>query len=382
MQPDRKEYRNSAITIFIFRDVIPNMPIKVPITLVPTLIVLVILFIIPWYFLSVLGATYGYNDRTRWFGKYFLDPGDKAVLVIVFYIFVGLVISVLGFSGPLFCLLGAGECMQPVAPGPATTPLMRATPPPHTAATAPPATPATPVAVSSAATPANASAAATRTVATPSLSPAPAGDCAGLVAAAADDSAFLDFLTSNDVVRKIDNVADHSCAGYTGAGVNQDLVKGPRPKTAALVEARKYLVSATTYCQAPDSASAGRTADDLARAEELIREFRDAAAPCQQVLPYNVSPPGPGSKALTFSGSGSDLRGFKSVGGGGAIFRITYAGEDEYGVVLENGKGQVVRVLASGSGPYSGVAFHTLVPGDYFLRIMADGAWTVEVTVP
>ena len=68
------------------------MPIKIPLSMVPTLIVLVVLFLVPYYFLSVLGQTYGYDDRTRWFGKYLLGPGDKAALVIVFYVIVGLVL--------------------------------------------------------------------------------------------------------------------------------------------------------------------------------------------------------------------------------------------------------------------------------------------------
>jgi hypothetical protein len=74
------------------------MPIKIPISFIPTLIVLAILFIIPYYFLSVLGETYGYDDRTRWFGKIFLSIDNKVALVILFYIIVGVVVWFSGVS--------------------------------------------------------------------------------------------------------------------------------------------------------------------------------------------------------------------------------------------------------------------------------------------
>jgi len=93
---------DAVAMVFLSRGIVPCMAIRIPVpaSLVLALVVLFILFIVPFLIFSYLGRILLRNPRTRRFGKYFIDTGNKVVMVIVFYLLAGLAVWLSGISLP------------------------------------------------------------------------------------------------------------------------------------------------------------------------------------------------------------------------------------------------------------------------------------------
>ena len=97
----------------------------------------------------------------------------------------------------------------------------------------------------------------------------------------------MTFVTDNNIVTRISKLPYSTVNTYTlkcdkaGAiSLNQLILTHAKPKSPTLIQARQFLISATTYCQVPDSASATRTQDDLKKYSEKFNEYRHEIAPC------------------------------------------------------------------------------------------------------
>ena len=102
-----------------------------------------------------------------------------------------------------------------------------------------------------------------------------------------DDSAFMTFVQDNNIVTRISKLPYSPLNTYTlkcdkaGAiSLNQLILTQAKPKSPTLIQARQFLISATTYCQVPDSASATRTQDDLKKYSEKVDEYHKQIARC------------------------------------------------------------------------------------------------------
>lgn len=75
---------------------------------------------------------------------------------------------------------------------------------------------------------------------------------------------------------------------------------------------------------------------------------------------------------------------------GVTIFHITYAGTSYFGVTLKDANGEHVDLLANEIGAYTGDAligvkdgnYAGAEPGQHFLDIQAEGAWTISIEQP
>jgi len=89
----------------------------------------------------------------------------------------------------------------------------------------------------------------------------------------------------NNIVTRISelpysNPYSFKCDKAGAISLNQLILTQAKPKFPTLIQVRQYLISATTYCQVPDSTSATRTMDDLKKYSEKNDEYRAEIAPC------------------------------------------------------------------------------------------------------
>lgn len=88
--------------------------------------------------------------------------------------------------------------------------------------------------------------------------------------------------------------------------------------------------------------------------------------------PYNGGPfTGRGDAALTLNVTKSGL----------TTFKITHNGQGNFVVKIPSAEdGGVFAILTFAVGPYSGEKTITIEPGQYFLSVLADGDWTIQVS--
>jgi len=76
-----------------------------------------------------------------------------------------------------------------------------------------------------------------------------------------------------------------------------------------------------------------------------------------------------GNDVVAFSANETDLR----------TFNIEYSGTENFVLVLEDGQGNWIELLANEVGPYTGSTSVQLATGNYSLNITASGPWSVEI---
>jgi hypothetical protein len=88
-----------------------------------------------------------------------------------------------------------------------------------------------------------------------------------------------------------------------------------------------------------------------------------------------------GSASSThLTGYGDDVVSFTASGSGLRIFNMKYTGQRNFAVILKDGTGEYVSLLANEIGSYSGKKSETLNTGKYFLDVTASGPWTIDIT--
>jgi len=106
------------------------------------------------------------------------------------------------------------------------------------------------------------------------------GVCDRYALEADEDNEFLTFLKENTIVERNSSLVER-CEKIAAIDPNLLIVKHENPGSKEFRQARDYLISATTHCQAPDSASKSRTRDDLSKATGFLKAFDDAQIACQ-----------------------------------------------------------------------------------------------------
>ncbi len=86
------------------------------------------------------------------------------------------------------------------------------------------------------------------------------------------------------------------------------------------------------------------------------------------------------STPLTIQGNSDDVRSFTTSGDGIRIFAMSYSGEKNFAIWLEDSQGNKLDLLANEIGSYTGKKSERLGPGTYYLDVTASGPWTVTVT--
>jgi len=88
-----------------------------------------------------------------------------------------------------------------------------------------------------------------------------------------------------------------------------------------------------------------------------------------------------GSASTThLSGYGDDVVSFTASGRGLRIFNMKYTGQHNFAVILKDGSGEYISLLANEIGSYSGKKSETLTTGKYFLDVTASGPWTLDIS--
>jgi putative hemolysin len=131
---------------------------------------------------------------------------------------------------------------------------------------------------------------------------------------------------------------------------------------------------------------------DATGAEYGICTFPDGSS-CEEWALYRgqckptVSAPTPvvtsGSSSIsstTLSGSGDDVVSFTATGTGLRIFTMRYTGTSNFIVVLKDGNGGYMTLLANEIGSYSGKKSEQLTTGKYYLDVTASGPWSIQIS--
>jgi len=211
--------------------------------------------------------------------------------------------------------------------------------------------------------------------------------CSDLISASGNDQTFLNFVNDNTIVTRINVLASGDCSNIPAAQLNQLITTGAIPQTSSLAQARMYLISATKYCQHPDSAAPNNTETDLGKFETGINQYQNLVYSCQDQISANASSVAGGEKLVlntivgpqTFSGSGNSVKEF-TVTEGGYSFAATYAGYDNFIVHISNNYGKPIGELFNATGPYSGSTSVNLPAGEFYMSIEASAPYLIKMT--
>jgi len=218
---------------------------------------------------------------------------------------------------------------------------------------------------------------------TPTLSPA----CQDLNSAADEDVAFLKFLSNNSMYTRVNALASTDCKLIAAAQRNEMISKGPKPKTPLLSDARKYLMSATTYCYEPETGTAkSRTRDDVESYIGKMSAYADLVYSCTETFDRDTSTRLENSLdvngAKVFRGSENSVNVFNVKHEGKRIISMTYDGQTNFSVSLKKVGGNTTKLHESFARPWAGTATQNLESQNYELLVTAEGPWRISTYLP
>lgn len=221
------------------------------------------------------------------------------------------------------------------------------------------------------------------------VSPAPtlSAACQDLLAATDDDKAFMKAMTDKNVYAGICSLTNDECTIGAATEISQVISTSPKPKTPLLVQARKQLLSASTYCFDPaDSASRNRTRDDLDTYVSRMSEYAFLVSSCPDQtggdIIASLKKPMEKQAETLFRGTGNDVQSFFVRGYGNSTFFLSYSGNGNFVVMLQDTRIKNVDLLANSAGTYKGKKSLPLDKGRYSVNVTASGPWSIIVTSP
>lgn len=220
-------------------------------------------------------------------------------------------------------------------------------------------------------------------VPTPTLSPA----CSDLLAAADTDAAFLQFLSNNSMYSRVSALATTDCRVGAASQRNEMIARGPKPKTPALADARKYLMDASAYCLDPEAGTAkSRTRDDVETYVAKMSGYTDLVYSCTGGFDQNTSTLLQNSLevdgAKVFRGSGDLTDIFMVKNAGKRTFTMTYTGEGNFSALLKDPAGKTLVLHDRTVRAWTGEATVKMDTGNYQLTVGAEGPWTITTFIP
>jgi hypothetical protein len=220
-----------------------------------------------------------------------------------------------------------------------------------------------------------------QTALTKTAAPGLSASCKDLAAETENDAAFLSFVNNKSIVSRIFQLVYIRCDKIPASQINQLIIRNAKPDTASLIQARQYLISATTYCQIPESASPGRTESDMEKFVGKMDEFHDLLTSCRKPG-ENISSLQKiqeSGELIRLRGSGDDAVPFTVTGDGLRIITLKNTGDSTFIVWLRDDKGDPVDMLVNDIGPYTGKTSEKMETGTYFVDITADGPWAISI---
>ena len=92
-----------------------------------------------------------------------------------------------------------------------------------------------------------------------------------------------------------------------------------------------------------------------------------------------AAPSQPAFQPLTLTGHGQQASKIINLPAGGYRITMTHDGQNNFIVILDNGQGKQVEVLANQSGKANVSQAVSVDAGNYLFNVGADGNWTIKV---
>ena len=85
-------------------------------------------------------------------------------------------------------------------------------------------------------------------------------------------------------------------------------------------------------------------------------------------------------RTYTFKGTGDFTHDFTTDNDGTWTFEMNHPGNEDFTVLLQNGHGDTIAVLADPRGSYTGTQSLWLEAGSYSLHVSAGSLWTISMS--
>jgi hypothetical protein len=222
------------------------------------------------------------------------------------------------------------------------------------------------------------------------VAPAPtlSGTCRDLLAAMDDDKAFMKPMTDKKVYTEICSLATDNCTIRAATDISQIISTSPKPKTPLLVQARKQLLSASTYCLDPtNSVSQNRTREGLDLYVSRMSQYAFLVSSCPGQsdgdIIASLKKPMEKQGETLFRGTGNAVQPVNVRGHGNITFALSYSGNSNFVVMLQDTQVRNIELLANSAGTYEGKrSLPPLNQSRYSLNVTATGPWSILVTSP
>ena len=135
----------------------------------------------------------------------------------------------------------------------------------------------------------------------------------------------------------------------------------------------------STGCLVMDSAPNAPFIKDSMTPQISPAVTTSVTTPSPTLIPTTTAGP-VGSNGNYFSGSDNGEVNFTVSAPSMTFFQMSYTGNSNFTVWLEDSQGYQIGMLAGVNGPYSGESSFRLNPGVYYLDIKTAGPWTISTT--
>jgi hypothetical protein len=199
------------------------------------------------------------------------------------------------------------------------------------------------------------------------------------------DMAFVSYLNDNQIVDRMSALMQsNKGAYYIDQGFNAEpkneavtltglITKAPSPGSESMKSYRSAMLNALSLMD-------GTTAGFSRYTDAMNGVITTGKAALDQYSVTSTSSVISGSKSITLSGTGDDVREFTLYGDGMRIFVMSYSGNHNFAIWVKDAQGDKIDLIANEIGSYSGKKSERMGPGTYYLDVTASGPWTVTIT--
>jgi hypothetical protein len=194
------------------------------------------------------------------------------------------------------------------------------------------------------------------------------------------DEDFVNYISEQQILKGMTELSSANAGEYNiNLGYNVGpkekaenltalLVNSPKPGSEKMKAFRSAMMDAISFM---DGTTAGFT-----RYRDAMQTVTSAKFAALSEMPssgFSVEP-------TQFNGFGNDIQSFNSTGTGKKYFAMTHSGNSNFAITLKDENGKYISLLVNEIGSYTGKKSANLTIGKYYLDVIANGAWTIDIS--